>query len=351
VVDEILVVRLSSLGDVVLTSSFLRSCGQHFPRARVTYVVREDLIEVAAALPHVSRVVAVPRGLGVPGLLSLAAELGRGGYGHAFDLHHSLRSRLLLARLQGVLRDGFTKQELPRWILVHAHRDVYARFGGARSLRERMLEPLRRLGLETQLLDTQLLLPDAVRAGAGVALQQAGARPGETLVGVAPGARWPSKCWPAERYAALLGELARRADLRFVLVGGEAERSLCYIASLGAPGRCLDLCGRMGVLETAAALERCALLVTNDSGLLHMAEAVGRSVVAFFGPTAPQFGYTPYRAQSRVLREPPPCSPCSKNGSRPCFRPTHECMENIVVESALEAVREILEAVRPPQFA
>ena len=85
-----------------------------------------------------------------------------------------------------------------------------------------------------------------------------------------------------------------------------------------------------------------ALVVANDSGLLHVGEAVGRPGLALFGPTAPQFGYTPYRAASRLLREPPRCSPCSKNGSRPCSRPTHECMENISVDAAYAAATGML---------
>jgi lipopolysaccharide heptosyltransferase II len=347
--QRILVVRLSSLGDIVLTSSFLRSCAEHFPEALVSFVVREDLVDVAAALPNVARVVAVRRDLSLQGLLALASQLALDGYDHVFDLHHSMRARILVRGMHGELRPGFSKQEVPRWALVHLHRDVYDRFGGARSLRERLLEPLRRMGLEPRLHATELRLPAEARERAAAALRAGGARPGETLLALAPGSRWPSKCWPAERYAALVERLASRPDLRFVLTGGESERSLAYIAALGAPKRCIDLCGRLDMIGTAAALERCSMLVGNDSGLLHVAEAVGRPVVAFFGPTAPQFGYLPYLDESRVLRQPPPCSPCSKNGSRPCFRPTHECMENITVEVALEAVRDVLARVAKPQ--
>jgi ADP-heptose:LPS heptosyltransferase len=87
-------------------------------------------------------------------------------------------------------------------------------------------------------------------------------------------------------------------------------------------------------------------VITNDSGLLHMAEAVGRPVLAFMGPTSPAFGYAPYRPDSRLLYHPPRCSPCSKNGSRPCHRPTHECMINITVPEAVEAA-EAVERMRP----
>src|SRR6188474_2485387 len=142
--NDILVLRLSSLGDVVLCSSFLQSLGEHFPGARITFVVREDLAALASALPGVSRVVAVRRRAGAAALLALAARLAREPYAHVFDVHGSVRSRLLTLGLRRRSRRGFDKQALPRWLLVHAHRDLYARWGGVRSLRERTLLPLRR---------------------------------------------------------------------------------------------------------------------------------------------------------------------------------------------------------------
>ena len=150
-----------------------------------------------------------------------------------------------------------------------------------------------------------------------------------------------SKCWPAERFAALAARLQAANGMRVVVVGGESEAAIGGMVALAGGARAQSICGELDVLETAAVLERCALLVTNDSGLLHVAEAVGVPS-GVFGDTAPQFGYTPYRPESRMLREPPACSPCSKNGSRPCFRPTHECMEAITVEAALAAAESIL---------
>lgn len=335
---EILVLRLSSLGDVVLTSSFLQAAAARFPGARITYVVRDDLAALATALPHVARVVAVDRQLGFSGLLALGRELGDGDFEHVFDLHASLRSRLLCWGLWRRRRGGFGKQELPRWLLLYAHRDLYARFGGAQPVRERMLEPLRSLGPLSQVPETRLVLQEPARAAAAAALAGVEA----TCIAMAPGARWPTKRWPEARFALLAGRLV--ADgFHVVLVGSSDERELA--ARIGAaigPG-CTNVAGRLDLLATAAAIEHCQAFVGNDSGLLHVAEAVGRPALGFFGPTSPRFGYTPYRDASRILFRPPACNPCSKNGSRPCHRPTHECMLNIDVEAAHAAVRALLQ--------
>ena len=334
---KILVLRLSSLGDVVLSSSFLQSLPEHLGAVEVTFVVREDLAALAAALPGVAHVVPVPRQFGARGLSALGKEMARTPYAHVFDLHGSLRSRLLARHFGGRTRRGFHKQALARWALVHLHTDLYPRSGGAKPLRVRMLEPLRRMGYTPRLHDTRLEIPAAAHEAAGVALRRAGIPDGEPLVALAPGARWPSKCWLPERFV-LLAERLTESGRRVVMVGGEAERALGGMVALADLARCTNLCGGMDLLATASVLQRCTVLVTNDSGLLHIAEAVGTQVVALFGPTAPQFGYAPYRAASRLLREPPPCSPCSKNGSRPCLRPTHECMEALTVDAVWEAI-------------
>ena len=114
-VAAILVLRLSSLGDIVLTSSFLQSCAEHFPKARLDIVVRDDFVALASALPGVHRVIGVSRRAGPAELLALGARLAHEPYAHVFDLHHSLRSRLLTWKLWHRRRPGFGKQALPRF--------------------------------------------------------------------------------------------------------------------------------------------------------------------------------------------------------------------------------------------
>jgi len=346
---EILVLRLSSLGDVVLVSSFLRDAAALFPGARITFVVREDLAAVAGALPAVSRVVAVPRGLGFAGLVALGSHLAQTRWLHVFDLHHSVRSRLLTWRLGGRLRPGFDKQEWPRFVLLRFRRDVYARGGGARSMRARLAEPLRRLGLVPGGADTQLVVPEAARRAAHTALAAVPAT--VPWVAVAPGARWPAKCWSEARFAALTERIAARGERHVLLVGGPEEQELAARLAATVPAHATALAGKLDLLGTAAVLQRCVTVVTHDSGLLHVAEATGRPVVALFGPTVPQFGYAPYRTHSRLLQQAPPCSPCSKNGSRPCWRPTHECMDNLTVDAVHAAVQAVLQSEPSPAGA
>ena len=141
----------------------------------------------------------------------------------------------------------------------------------------------------------------------------------------------------------LAQQLLRDESKNLVLVGGERERQLCATIAAALPARLVNVAGQIDLLQTAAILQRSQYAVVNDSGLLHVAEAVGCPVVALFGPTSPRFGYAPQLPSSRLLYEPPPCSPCSKNGSRPCHRPTHECMLQIATAEVLAATVQLTE--------
>ncbi len=157
-------------------------------------------------------------------------------------------------------------------------------------------------------------------------------------VAIAPGSRWPAKRWPLERFAELSRRIAGRDGRPVVLVGDEADRAACEGARFDPA--CIDAMGRLDVTETGAVLERCSTLVGNDSGLVHLAEAVGTPAVVLYGPTVEAFGYYPSLARSRSIERRLACRPCSRNGSTPCPRGTGECLSAIgvdVVHRALAA--------------
>ena len=312
----------------MLCSSFLRSLHDAFPEAAISFVVRRDLADLAAALPHVTHVHPVERQAGLGSLLALAKQLAAAGYTHVFDIHHSLRSRILVHRMRRLLRGGFDKQSLARWFLIHGHRDLYDRLGGARSMRQRMLQPLQAMGLQPTLQSTQIHIPLEMRNEARRHLQGLAAADTQWIA-MAPGALWPSKSWPQQRFIEVAQELLRLKQRSLLLVGGQRESALCSAIVEALPERAFSVSGQTELLQTAALLQQCRLTIANDSGLLHVAEAVDCPVVALFGPTSPRFGYAPHLANSELLYNPPRCSPCSKNGSRPCHRPTHECMLGI----------------------
>ena len=165
---------------------------------------------------------------------------------------------------------------------------------------------------------------------------------GSRWVSFQPGARWPNKRWPAEHYAEVLRQLAaRRPDLRFAVLGGQDERTLGESISRAGGARCLDLTGKLSLPEMVEWLRRSALLITNDTGPMHVAAALGTPVVAMFGPTTPQ-RTGPYGQLDHVLQLSLPCVPCLKPY---CIYPKPmECLRALPPSVAVQAALARLKA-------
>jgi lipopolysaccharide heptosyltransferase II len=160
------------------------------------------------------------------------------------------------------------------------------------------------------------------------------------LILLQPGARWQNKRWPIEHFAELVRQLAPEfPGARFAILGGKDDQLLGEIISQSTPAHCLNLCGQTSLLEMVEWIRRSDVLVTNDSGPMHAAAALGKPLVALFGPTEPR-RTGPYGHLENVLRLDLPCSPCLKSVCH--FEKTDECLRAISPAQVLAKVRQHL---------
>ena len=167
----------------------------------------------------------------------------------------------------------------------------------------------------------------------------------EFAVGFGPIASFPLKQWPIDRFAELGRELVKRNNCRILLFGGKSDFSQVELLAEQIPNRPILLCGQLSMIESAAALERCALFAGNDTGTAHIAAAMGCKVVGLFGPTVEEFGFYPYRIPSVVVSKSLPCRPCTHTGKGRCKIETHACMQEIMTADVWEAVYRLLPRV------
>ena len=167
---------------------------------------------------------------------------------------------------------------------------------------------------------------------------------GSRWLGINPGARWDNKRWPAEHFAELVRQLAGRdANFRFALFGGAGDWQLTEIIRRAVPDRCVNFAGHTTLPELIELLRRCELLVTNDTGPMHLAAALRRPVVSLFGPTRPdQTG--PYGQTRFALRHPLACAPCLK--SRCHWAAPIECLRAISATRVADEVTRRLATTR-----
>ena len=195
-------------------------------------------------------------------------------------------------------------------------------------------------------------LPTA--AGAGPLAPDADRLPADLPAGPGPlvvlhpgtGDHFPGRRWPAERFGALARELRRRVGARLVLTGTAGEARLVERVRRAAGDPALDLSGRLDATALVSLLDHADLLVTNDTGPLHLADAVGTRAVALYGPNTPH-RYGPRHPGSRALFADLPCSPCLDDRSMKRSRCTHfACMLELPVEDVARACLEVLAAAR-----
>jgi len=160
---------------------------------------------------------------------------------------------------------------------------------------------------------------------------------GARWIALQPGARWPNKRWPVEYFAKLVQLLAEKfPDTRFAILGDGKDKSLGEIISHAAPERCLNLCGQTSLPEMVEWLRLCNLMVTNDTGPMHVAAALGKPLVALFGPTEPR-RTGPYGHLGNVLRLDLPCSPCLKSHCH--YEKPNECLNALSPATIFEFTR------------
>ncbi len=333
---KLLLVRLSSLGDVVLATAAVEALAAEAPGARVDVLTKPSFRPVFGGNRGVRRVLGWEAGRGVA---DLARELRREGYDGVVDLHANLRSRLLQLALPGPRWSRYAKGSLRRRAAVRLGRpDLLS----ADHVVDRYLAALLPFGVTGARHLPRVYPGGAERGRAEELLGRVGWDGREPLVALAPGARWATKQWPPHRWTETCRRLAAEGLGRPVLVGGPEDRALCGELAAAVGGRAVDLAGRTSILETAAVLGRCGVLVTNDSAPLHLAVAVGTPVAALFGPTVPGFGFAPLGPRDRVLERDLPCRPCSLHGGDRCPLGHHRCLEEVGAEDVLPEVRRTL---------
>ncbi len=350
-----LVIRFSSVGDIVLSSPLVRALRQRRPQSQVDFLVKEAYADLVRHSPHLTNILSFPNHGGIKDLLKLRRELRRRGYDAILDIHGSLRSRILTFGLRGVQR--INKRVIARTILVRFKRDIYSLFGGAPGIAERYLETLPATGTGADGIELELHLPPTSLEKAQVVLAASGIAQNAGAIGICPSARHFTKIWPEERFASVAASLARRWAVPVILFGAREDRERCSRIALmiaqAAPGVITaDVSGVCTLLESAALMDCCSVIVTNDSGLMHIAAARKKPVVAIFGSTVRQFGFFPVGTRHRVVEHPKlSCRPCSHIGRPTCPRGHFRCMLDLSPERVLESVTELVGRDQPPVSA
>lgn len=334
---KFLIIRFSSFGDVVQTLSVPSAIKATFPEAEIHWITRKDMAPLLKNHPNIDKIWEFDRKAGLTGLIRLCLQMRREGFTHIYDAHNNMRSRVItwVLRPLGLLGVGpkFIRRSIRRWkrfLLFKFRINTFEMpFSGQRDL----LEPLQPWGVSKISPPAPQIFPS----------EESHKKAQEVLghfadaVALAPSAAFFLKRWPKEYWKELI---LLNPDQRFVLLGGPEDSFIEDIRDV-APDRVLNLAGKCSLQVSSSVVALSRMLISNDTGLLHVAEQLGQRTIALMGP-AP-FGF-PSRGSTKILEIELPCRPCSKHGQGPCVNKEryHQCLVDITPEQVTVEMKQLL---------
>jgi len=339
---NILIVKLSAIGDVVHTLPSLAALRKRYPDAHITWVIEEDSADIIGGHPCLDRIVVSRRKSWVKNLRTLRnvrktigdirsfiATLRDRKYDLVVDFHGLLKSSIIVLLSGGRRRIGYNSmQELSGLFLndkVYEDMEKHAV--------DRYLDLPRHLGADTDTPEFYIHIEEENRRSVEHLLGENGINVKEPFVSVNPVALWDTKMWEDDKFAQLCDRIVEELSLKVVFTGGRDRETVEHIRSLmHLPS--VDLAGKTTLRDLAYLYELSSLVVTTDSGPMHVAAAVGTPTVALFGSTDPA-RTGPYGEGHTVIRKDLPCSPCFLKRCE-----TRRCMREISVEEVFRAIAE-----------
>ena len=347
--SNILLIRFSSLGDLVLTTPIYRELRKVYPNSRLTLLTSEGFGRVLENNPHLDEIIYHHRKETRNDLEKLIDQLRLQKFDLIYDIHNSLRSRWIGWQL---------KRHAPKpehWLIEKRTlaRELQIRFGwgqffNGKSQREQWLEPLRRHHTGALSTKTELFPSIADKNYVKAWLNQNNLQD-KPFVCIGASASFPLKCWPLQNFKKLIENIIQ-SGISVVLVGTNGEIETEELAEyFRGSQNVFCAAGIFTILQSAALLEMANAVVANDTSIIHLAEAMRTPSIALFGPTVKEFGYAPMLAQSRLMETDLAlrCRPCSRTGKGTCKnRQQQICMYSISTQKVWDAAQLLLPKVR-----
>jgi heptosyltransferase I len=365
---SILLIKLSAVGDVVHTIPVLNKLRRRYPRAQIDWLVTPAIAELLQHHPAITSIIEFEReAWSKPWRLApfasyarLAAELRRRAYDLVIDMHGQFRTAALTLGTGAPARIGFDRPRARVWDASPRKFPEQARKHAWQGAREgswlaythhipvptldlhavdRYLNVGSILGLDQEPADFSFPIQLSASSRVDSLLRQYGID-GPQLAIVAPGTIWETKHWGSDKFAKVAAHFMAKG-FAVVLIGSHRERVVCEQVAALAPG-VIDLAGVTALSELAALIQRSTICITNDSGPMHLAVALGRPVISIFGPTDPVW-IGPYRRTDAVLHAELQCSPCYLRKLKDCHH-DHACMHGVSAPAVIERAERILSA-------
>ncbi|MFI3285215.1 MAG: glycosyltransferase family 9 protein [Rikenellaceae bacterium] len=329
---KFLIIRLSSIGDIIQCMGIVGGIRQQFPSAEIHWIARSDMAETLSIDPRIDKVWSFNNREGIGGLLKLCNKLKSEEYDYIYDAHSNIRSNIIKLKLGKPFSSApriitRSKERLKRALLFGFGINRFPKpFIGVESFRK----PLSKWGI-TKFDDSfeGYKFPEAITTKFAGFI-------GKNSITLIPSANWEMKRWPVNHWRRLIELLP---EYQFVVLGGPTD-SFCSDIAAAAPERTINMAGKSSIMESSYIVAISRVVVSGDTGFLHSADLLKVPALALMGPTA--FGF-PARKSSEILSLDMKCRPCTKDGRGRCKDSLYQrCLVDITPETVAQRVRKIL---------
>lgn len=333
-VKKILVIRFSSLGDVILTTPLLKFIKKSFPNSKTDFLVKDVYADVLLNNPNIDNLISAADDLDFRALRELKKTLKLNSYDLILDAHNNLRSfyiRQFLAKQKFVFR----KYSFRKFLLVKLKIN---KMSGLPSICERYCSMLNSIegcsaggGLIPELFESEEASKNVLKI-----LQNRGINDTTKLVVVIPSAKHFTKTYPPECYTEVINRLINEA-YTIVLTGKGKDKANIDVILKGTNNNAIDLCNKLSLLELIELMKLSRLVIGGDTGPLHIAEAFNKPLIMLAGSSVSEFGFYPQNKKAVVLENNSlNCRPCSHIGRNECPLGHFKCMIDISPEEVFQ---------------
>jgi heptosyltransferase-2 len=335
--DRILVLRYSSLGDVILTNPVLDLLKKAYPEAEIMFATKCRFAPMVAFHPAVTRTILLNEGGFILFLKHLWEILSLNPM-MVLDLHDSLRTKLIRFFLRKAVVSVYAKEAVQRRLIVKKLRTE-----PSLPTVRKYLKALEPWGIAAPFeMECRVHVSRDSQDFTEAYLNRNRIEKSQWVVGLGPGASWKTKQWPPEYYAQLASRLVEKQKAVLIWFGSQQEadliRSIQSQMTVPAGQRGVCAAGELSLEQTGALLSRCGLFAGNDSGLVHLASGRGVPVAVLYGSTTPSLGFEPWGKHRVAEVSGLNCRPCDVHGRKKCPLGHFKCMRDLTVDSVEQTI-------------
>jgi len=338
--EKALIIRLSSIGDVLLTTPMIRVFKKKFPGCRLDFVIKKQFLDLIAAHPAVNKIYSFDKAHGQSSLRQIKNEIKAEKYDLIIDIHKNFRSLYLRTGVGAQSIATFKKYACKRWLLIKFKIDLYKHII---PVFQRYIDSLHQFRILYDGQGLDIFLPaDVVQK---IENQWAKRLQSENslIIGIAPGASRTTKRWHVPGFIDVAKYVVHELGATVILFGDHQDRMITSQIETIFDNHIFNVAGELSLSETAAMMNFCDLVVTNDTGLMHLAVASKKKIVAIFGSTTEQLGFFPVSKNAVIVQNNDVhCRPCSHVGKHRCPKKHFRCMNDIQSDQVIKAINSLL---------